>query len=57
MATLARESGARSFFPSKVRDLASVYSAIAEELASLYVLGMRRAMRGTDPIGPSGSRS
>ncbi len=39
MTTLARDSGARSFFPSKVAELGSVYALIAEELSNLYVVG------------------
>jgi VWFA-related protein len=39
MKTLAGETGGRSFFPSKVEDLNSVYSQIADELASQYTLG------------------
>ena len=39
MKTLAQETGGRSFFPSKVEDLAGVYSQIADELASQYTLG------------------
>lgn len=36
---LAQQTGARSFFPERVDDLAGVYDRIAEELASQYVLG------------------
>jgi Ca-activated chloride channel family protein len=39
MRTLAQETGGRSFFPSKIEDLAGVYSQIADELASQYTLG------------------
>ncbi len=39
MAALARDSGARSLFPSKLSDLSDVYSLIAEELSNLYVVG------------------
>ena len=39
MAALARDSGARSFFPSKSSDLSAVYTLIARELSNLYVLG------------------
>ena len=39
MRTLAQETGGRSFFPSRVEDLAGVYSQIADELASQYTLG------------------
>jgi Ca-activated chloride channel family protein len=38
MRTLARETGATSFFPSPT-DLKSVYSSIAQELASQYSIG------------------
>lgn len=37
--TLARESGARSFFPLRVEELTDVYGAIAEELSHEYLLG------------------
>ena len=36
---LAQQTGARSFFPERVEDLAGVYDRIADELASQYVLG------------------
>ncbi len=36
---LAQQTGARSFFPERVDDLAGVYDRIAEELASQYALG------------------
>ena len=36
---LAQETGGRAFFPARVEDLAGVYSQIADELASQYVLG------------------
>jgi Ca-activated chloride channel family protein len=36
---LARETGARSFFPSTVRDLRGVYQTIADELESQYSIG------------------
>ena len=39
MKTLALETGGRSFFPGKIEDLASVYSQIADELASQYTIG------------------
>src|SRR5687767_6926036 len=39
MKTLAQETGGRSFFPSKVEDLITVYGQIADELASQYTLG------------------
>jgi VWFA-related protein len=36
---LAQETGGRAFFPARVEDLVGVYSQIADELASQYVLG------------------
>jgi Ca-activated chloride channel family protein len=36
---LAQETGGRTFFPSRVQDLASVYEQIADDLASQYVVG------------------
>jgi Ca-activated chloride channel family protein len=39
MKTLATETGGRAFFPSKLEDLAGVYSQIADELASQYTIG------------------
>jgi VWFA-related protein len=39
MRTLAQETGGRSFFPTRIDDLATVYSQIADELASQYTLG------------------
>jgi Ca-activated chloride channel family protein len=36
---LAQQTGGRVFFPSKVEDLAGVYSQISEELASQYLIG------------------
>jgi Ca-activated chloride channel family protein len=39
MRTLALETGGRSFFPAKIEDLNSVYSQIADELASQYTIG------------------
>jgi len=36
---LAQQTGARSFFPERVEDLAGVYDRIAEELASQYAVG------------------
>ena len=36
---LAQETGGRAFFPARVDDLAGVYTQIADELASQYVLG------------------
>jgi VWFA-related protein len=39
MKELARESGALSFFPTDIRDLAGVYQQIATELANQYAIG------------------
>lgn len=39
MRTLAEETGGRAFFPLGIQDLIPVYSVIAEELASQFVLG------------------
>jgi Ca-activated chloride channel family protein len=39
MRTLAQETGGRSFFPTRIEDLAGVYSQIADELASQYTIG------------------
>jgi len=39
MRALAQETGARSFFPSAISELAGVYDSIAQELASQYALG------------------
>jgi len=39
MKTLAQETGARSFFPTDISQLAGVYSSITQELASQYALG------------------
>jgi VWFA-related protein len=36
---LAQETGARSFFPAEIGELAGVYGVIAEELASEYAIG------------------
>ena len=36
---LAKETGARAFFPSTVQDLKNVYRAIADELGSQYSIG------------------
>jgi VWFA-related protein len=36
---LTQETGGRAFFPARIEDLAGVYSQIADELASQYVLG------------------
>jgi VWFA-related protein len=39
MKALAEESGARAFFPADIKELAGVYSLIADELANQYLLG------------------
>ncbi len=39
MKALAQETGARSFFPDHLRDLAGVYDSIATELAHQYAIG------------------
>jgi Ca-activated chloride channel family protein len=39
MKALAQETGARSFFPMRIEELAGVYSAIADELANQYAIG------------------
>jgi VWFA-related protein len=39
MKALAQETGARSFFPSDIVELAGVYSSIAEELDNQYAIG------------------
>jgi hypothetical protein len=39
MKTLARETGAQSFFPEFVQDLKGAYAAIADELANQYSIG------------------
>lgn len=39
MRTLARETGAQSFFPTQISELKGIYAAIAEELSSQYSLG------------------
>ena len=39
--TLARETGATAFFPTKLADLAGVYGKIAGELAAQYLGGVR----------------
>lgn len=36
---LAQETGGRAFFPARIEDLAGVYTQIADELASQYILG------------------
>ena len=39
MKALAQETGARSFFPQEITELAGVYALIAQELAGQYALG------------------
>lgn len=39
MRALARETGARAFFPTDISQIAGVYDVIAQELASQYALG------------------
>lgn len=39
MKSLAQETGARSFFPTNITELAGIYSSIAEELATQYAIG------------------
>jgi Ca-activated chloride channel homolog len=39
MRQLAQETGGRSFFPSKIEDLANVYAQISNELSSQYTIG------------------
>lgn len=39
MNTLARETGARSYFPLEIAELKKVYGAIADELSSQYSIG------------------
>ena len=38
MKALAQETGARSYFPAEISELAGVYSSIAEELAKQYAI-------------------
>jgi Ca-activated chloride channel family protein len=39
MKALAQETGARSFFPTEIEELAGVYGVIATELANQYAIG------------------
>jgi Ca-activated chloride channel family protein len=39
MKALAQETGARSFFPTRIDELAGVYGMIADELANQYAIG------------------
>ena len=48
MATVARESGGRTFFPKSARDLRAIYGAIAQELVSQYELGYTPMRPGGD---------
>jgi VWFA-related protein len=36
---LAQQTGGRSFFPTRIEDLAGIYSQIGDELSSQYMLG------------------
>jgi VWFA-related protein len=36
---LAQQTGGRAFFPSRIEDLSAIYSQIADELSSQYLLG------------------
>jgi hypothetical protein len=46
MKALAQETGARSFFPMELNELAGVYASIAEELRRNMRLAIRRRTRG-----------
>jgi Ca-activated chloride channel family protein len=48
MRSLAQETGARSFVPSSVSELAGVYGLIADELANQYALGYTSKNRRAD---------
>jgi Ca-activated chloride channel family protein len=48
MKALAQETGARSFFPEDISELAGIYGAIAEELATQYALGYTPKNAKTD---------
>ena len=39
MKQLAQETGARAFFPTDISELPTIYSSIAEELATQYAIG------------------
>jgi VWFA-related protein len=39
MRQLALETGGRSFFPSRIEELAAIYSQVADELSSQYTIG------------------
>ena len=47
MRALARDTGARSFFPQSVRELPAIYHEIAQELANQYELGYLPSPSGT----------
>lgn len=47
MRTLARDTGARSFFPERVEELPAIYREIAHELANQYELGYLPSRSGT----------
>jgi Ca-activated chloride channel family protein len=46
--SLARDTGGRIFFPSSARELAAIYDAVAQELASQYQLGYVPLRPGED---------
>ena len=46
--TLARETGAQSFFPSNVHELKTVYAAISEELVAQYSIAYSPTNGGAD---------
>lgn len=48
MRALARETGARSFFPGQITELAGVYDTIADELAAQYALGYTSTNQAQD---------
>jgi Ca-activated chloride channel family protein len=47
MRALARDTGARSFFPARVEELPAIYREIAQELANQYELGYLPSRSGT----------
>ncbi len=47
---LARDSGARAFFPQRIDDLSSVYADIARELATQYSLAYELTTRPEHPV-------
>jgi hypothetical protein len=55
MKALAQETGARSFFPTDIGQLGSVYDTITEELANEYAMAStsknpRRRPFASDPV-------